>query len=48
MPEWVVSQRRARDLCEVCGGRPAATAYAGTGQEVCWGCLDHLREKANA
>jgi hypothetical protein len=45
LPEWVASQRRDRGLCETCGQAPAATVWAGTGQEICWTCCDKKREE---
>jgi len=40
IPEWITSQLRARGLCECCGQQPAATTWAGTGQEICWDCCE--------
>ncbi len=43
MPDWVISQRRAQGLCEICGQQPAATVWAGTGQEICFDCCEGKR-----
>lgn len=37
-PQWIKSQRLARGQCEACGQAPAATTWAGTGEQVCWSC----------
>jgi hypothetical protein len=42
-PEWIASQRKARGLCECCGQEPAVTEWAGTGQDICWTCVDKKR-----
>ena len=44
IPEWVASQLAARGICECCGSLPAATVWAGTGQRICWECVDRKRE----
>jgi len=43
VPDWVISQRRAQGLCEICGQQPAATVWAGTGQEICFDCCEGKR-----
>lgn len=43
VPGWVASQRRCRGECERCGLR-GDTMYAGTGELLCWSCLDKARE----
>ena len=43
VPDWVVSQRRARGDCESCGERPAVTEWAGTGELICWECCERKR-----
>ena len=36
------------NACERCGTGPADTWYAGTGQDLCWGCLDLARAAIDA
>jgi ribosomal protein L37AE/L43A len=38
LPEWVRSQRRARELCATCG-QPAMGTWAGTGEWICQDCI---------
>lgn len=47
LPVWVVSQLRARGVCECCGERPAVTEWAGTGQLICWECCEIKRSNGN-
>lgn len=44
VPDWVRSQWRAGGKCERCG-ESADTTYAGTGEEMCWGCQQKQAEK---
>jgi hypothetical protein len=43
-PAWLISQLRDRSICEICARKRAETQWAGTGQLICWGCLEVKRE----
>lgn len=45
VPDWVISERRARGDCERCGERRAATVWAGTGEVICWECCERKRQQ---
>ena len=47
LPEWIISQRRARCECERCGHR-AATEWAGTGELLCWACCESRQAEHSA
>ena len=44
LPEWITSQLRTDGICEICADAPAATTWAGTGQEICWNCCEKKRQ----
>jgi len=46
LPGWIKSQRKAAGLCERCGQKHAVTVYSGTGEELCWECLEIRRADA--
>lgn len=48
VPAWVISQRRERGICEICGDEPAATEWAGTGQLIGWACEKRKRQGRNS
>jgi hypothetical protein len=47
-PEWLISQLRARDICEQCASETAATTWAGTGERLCWACCEARQDAFHA
>lgn len=43
LPVWVVQAWRDRGLCVRCGGA-GESVWAGTGETLCWSCVEVKRE----
>jgi hypothetical protein len=44
LPDWVISQRKARGMCESCGQAPGVTFWQSlAGPLLCWACVEIKR-----